>query len=428
MNTTYATRPLPNVQAPLAATAPLETDADIMARLDLLAAEYGGRTRFIPANAIWTRDMVQMGRALTVALGLNETRAEALRERELWDFYITARKAPEGGRRLARKLNGHYVAPAPAPSATALAPMDPAALKELVDSLARNATTTAQGLIAEALATVPGLVQAEAEARLPRLIEIVDREAGTRALISNPHVDFEHVLAFAEAREDTFLVGPAGSGKTTIAQHVGEALVLEFYGEAKVEFASTLAGYKNITTGEYVRSNFREAYEFGGVFLLDECDSSSAGALLFINAALSNGWCLFPDGKVMRHPDFICICAGNTYGHGATRKYMGRTKLDGAFLNRFAVLTIQYDEALETILAGNKDWAKYVQAVRAVVLDNEFEAIVSPRATFKGSKMIGRGMSWDKVADAYIWQGMNAEDRRTVEASAPMARYETSIL
>jgi hypothetical protein len=92
------------------------------------------------------------------------------------------------------------------------------------------------------------------------------------------------------------------------------------------------------------------------------------------------------------------------------------------------VLTIQYDEALETILAGNKDWAKYVQAVRAVVLDNEFEAIVSPRATFKGSKMIGRGMSWDKVADAYIWQGMNAEDRRTVEASAPMARYETSIL
>jgi len=419
---------LPNVHVP-ALPSVEATDATVMSMLDNLASLYGGLTRFIPQNAIWTREMQAAGRELATALGLNPDRAALLRDRELWDFYVTARKAPEGGRRMARKLNGPSVVPpagfpaTPAPTA----PLDAEALKALMVKLAEGATLEARELVRLALASVPALVQAEAEARLPRRIEVVTQSAPPVSIV-NPHCDLEKVLTFLGAGEDVFMVGPAGSGKSTIAEHAATALSLPFYGESKVEFASTLAGYKNITTGAYVRSNFREAYEHGGVFLLDEGDGSNAGALLFINAALSNGWALFPDGRVLRHKDFVCIVAANTYGHGPSRKYIGRTKLDGAFLNRFAILTIGYDAALETILAPCKDWARYVQAVRAVVLDNEFEAIVSPRATFKGGKMLARGMSWEDCAEAYIWQGMNAEDRRTIEASVPMSRFETSIL
>lgn len=420
------TRPVPNLNAPVQAAS---SDNDIRARLDRLASLYGGRTAFVPSNAIWTLEMRTEGAELAVALGLNSERAYTLRDHELWDFYVTARKAPEGGRRLARKLNGHLptqapvAAPVPGPSV----PVDAEALKALMDKLADGVSLEARELVRMALASVPALVQAEAEARLPRRIEVVNMTAPA-VTITNPHMAFDEVLDYCMAREDVFMVGPAGSGKTTIAEHVATALGLPFYGESKVEFASTLAGYKNITTGAYVRSNMREAYEHGGVFLLDEGDASNASALLFINAAISNGWCLFPDGRVTRHDDFICIVAANTYGRGHTRKYIGRAKLDGAFLDRFAMLDIDYDEALETILAGNKDWCKYVQAIRAVILDTELEAIVSPRATYKGSKMLARGRSWEDVAKAYIWKGMNAEDRRTVEASVPMARFETSIL
>ena len=58
---------------------------------------------------------------------------------------------------------------------------------------------------------------------------------------------------------------------------------------------------------------------------------------------------------VKRHPKFICIGAGNTYGTGPDRVYVGRQELDGASLDRFDFLEWAYDETLERFIVDSID-------------------------------------------------------------------------
>jgi len=84
---------------------------------------------------------------------------------------------------------------------------------------------------------------------------------------------------------------------------VADALSLSFHAISvgSQTSKSDLAGYMT-ATGEYVRTQFREAYENGGLFLLDEADAGNSNVLILLNAALSNGKMAFPDGMVDAHP------------------------------------------------------------------------------------------------------------------------------
>jgi cobaltochelatase CobS len=75
------------------------------------------------------------------------------------------------------------------------------------------------------------------------------------------------------------------------------------------------------------------------------------GALLAFNAALANGVAAFPDGSIKRHPETVIIAAANTWGFGGDANYIGRAKLDAAFLDRFVTLAWGYDEDLERTIA-----------------------------------------------------------------------------
>jgi MoxR-like ATPase len=86
-----------------------------------------------------------------------------------------------------------------------------------------------------------------------------------------------------------------------------------------------LTGFKS-ASGEYISTEFREAFEKGGLFLFDEIDASYPQAVLAFNAALANDYMDFPDKRILRHKDFYCIAAANTFGQGADRQYIGRNQ------------------------------------------------------------------------------------------------------
>lgn len=295
-------------------------------------------------------------------------------------------------------------APAPAPSGAF------AAFQTLMDELS------------------PKVDRAEVESIVKQAIEdvvfptrtIVERATGERVEIEGGHAMLGDVITMLLSDVHVMMVGPAGTGKSTLAHSAAGALGLPFYSLSLSAQTpnSTILGYMD-AAGNYVRSLFREAYENGGCFLFDEVDNSNPNALAVVNAALANGSMGFPDDMVRRHPDFRVLASANTYGRGADRQYVGRQAMDAATLDRFAVVTVNVDEQLESTLCKATglesgrvtDVLDYTRKLRRSAEDQGMRVIVSPRASIGMCKLLAAGMSWATASEAMVLKGMSSADR-----------------
>lgn len=242
------------------------------------------------------------------------------------------------------------------------------------------------------------------------------------------HKVFAEVLELAAARENIYLVGPAGPGKTTLARQIATAIGAERYA-----FLSLTAGTPETHfTGRflpvgaggmfcYVPSRFVECYEQGGLFLLDEIDNGDANTLAVINAAIDNGEMSLPnrpDNPVAkRHPDFVLIVAANTHGTGADRQYVGRNQLDAAFLDRFSagMIEMDYDEDLEAALTPNYGEVRRVlQEYRRKARAAKLRRIISTRFICKCARL---GWALDRVEKA-LFCGWSADEVSKVKGGA----------
>jgi len=232
------------------------------------------------------------------------------------------------------------------------------------------------------------------------------------------HNQFENLLTVVNASQPVLMVGPAGTGKTHAAALVADALDLKFYAISvgSQTSKSDLIGYLD-ANHNYVRTQFREAYEHGGVFLLDEADAGNSNVLILLNSALSNGRMAFPDGMIQAHADFRMVATANTFGYGASRQYVGRNQLDAATLDRFVVITWDIDAKVEEAMAnGNKKWLAVVRAVRKKVVEElELRVVVSPRATLRGSTLLAAGMPFTDVLAIALTANMPASERKGLE-------------
>lgn len=231
-------------------------------------------------------------------------------------------------------------------------------------------------------------------------------------LEEHTHQCFERCLRLVATGLPVLLVGPAGTGKTTLARQIAKALGRRY------SFNSMSAG---VTEGQlvgrvipdasgaftFVHAPFAKTYRDGGVHLFDEIDAADANLMTFLNAAISNGHLSIPqNGEVIeRHADTAIICAANTYGTGATRQYVGRNQLDAATLDRFAASTVfvGYDRALEKKIAegilGDKADTVLVPCwrVREAIERHSLRRIMSSRTIFSLSKLAASG---ENVAEA----------------------------
>lgn len=230
------------------------------------------------------------------------------------------------------------------------------------------------------------------------------------------HHQFGELLDVVQAGLNAYLVGPAGSGKTTAAEMVAKALNLPFYFTGAITSEFKLTGFID-ANGRVICPAFRRAYESGGVFLFDEIDGSMAQAVLAFNAAIANSMMDFPDKSVPKHPNFHCIAAANTYGFGADRVYVGRNQLDGATVDRFVFIDWGYDEKLERTLANNDDWVNHVHKVRKAVAQHKIRHVVSPRASMNGAKMLALGVKRPVVEKSVIYKGLDVESVEKIKAS-----------
>ncbi len=277
-------------------------------------------------------------------------------------------------------------------------------------------------------ARVIELIKAHAPAQKTSAVIEVRTPARVNA-IAGAHSSMPQVLKALSAQLNVYLVGGAGTGKTTIAKQAAQGLGVEFYFSGAVFQKYELLGFID-AMGAYQSTSFRQAYENGGVFLFDEIDASDAAAIVAFNAAIANGVCSFPDKIVNRHNDFYCIAAANTSGHGATRQYVGRNPLDAASLDRFVIFNIELDAAIEkaaalqafTSLGGTNtalfDAAlEYVQLARKTADSLRLSCVISPRATIDAAKLLAVGFNLEAAIDAALFNKLDTTSAKQIKGA-----------
>lgn len=153
-----------------------------------------------------------------------------------------------------------------------------------------------------------------------------------------------------------FMVGGKGNGKTTLAEQLNDVLNEHWGTDHEFGFASMTSGTSpgefkgRITLDGFLPALFEKIFTEGGVYLFDELDAGDENLLTLLNSALANGYFVNNKGqRLIKHPQFVPVAAGNTLGLGANTQYTGRNRLDAATLDRFSIgrVRIEFSEKLE---------------------------------------------------------------------------------
>lgn len=365
---------------------------------------------------------------------------------------------PDGSRHDCRNRETHSPSPSPESTWSSVTyPITPVSSPAPVSTAPNGAVPAGADKLATAAAllealtpkvdaeTVRELINAQHDAFAQSLLDKVDVKISTITAPVELHVtqperetvvikDAHNILPtvvkiVGQARKHLLMVGPAGTGKSKLASQIAEALSLPFR-EISLSPAmspTALLGYMQ-AEGKYVTTAFRQVYEHGGVFHFDEMDNAHPSILAVINAALANGHCEFPDGRITKHPDTRIVASANTYGRGPDRVYVGRQALDGSTLDRFVVVPVDYDTALEdklclaTGLDGNKvaRAVGYVRAIRANAEAHKMPLIFSIRGSEALCALLAIGITPAEAIEYTIRKGISDGDWSKVTAGVTL--------
>lgn len=242
------------------------------------------------------------------------------------------------------------------------------------------------------------------------------------------HYKTDDLIETLKATGLAYLVGPAGTGKSTLAMDA----CAELFGVPKDDFKfnehfAQISFSPDTTSGEMVgrcdingvfhRSEVVRVFAEGGLILFDEIDNADASMLVKLNTAIANGTFATPEGLVRRNKKTVIVCTANTYGTGPDAMYVGRTRLDAATLDRFVCSTIEvdYDVKLEKKLAHflpeeKRNWLNnFVNRVRDEIKAKHFRRLCSTRFVINAVRWFGQGKDTSFVRDHFLVGWTDAE-------------------
>lgn len=268
------------------------------------------------------------------------------------------------------------------------------------------------------------IVKDEVQGLKPRPVEIKVNGAAGVVIEERVHPVFDRVTKLVAQGLNVLLVGPAGCGKSHLCEQIARAFKADYgaiHGTAGAS-ESALTGWLLPSDGgkfEYVPARFVELYEKGeSLFCFDEMDAFDPNMLLVVNGATANGHLHIAHRREMpstkRGPNVRLMATANTYGTGANPMYSGRAALDGATLDRWVMVPVDYDKDLESDIgrAGGLTSGEMAElwALRTKVRDASLRRTISTRAFQKAAAMKAAGDSWNTIKATLI-EGWSKDEK-----------------
>lgn len=262
---------------------------------------------------------------------------------------------------------------------------------------------------------------------------------------NNRHQSMDEVIKRLKTLGKAFLVGPAGTGKSTLAMEACRELfsiegdlnaVVKSGKFAQISFSpdtvsADMLGFTDVN-GIFHETDIIRVFRDGGLILFDEMDDADASLLVKLNTMLANRVIPIPGGVVTQNKDCYIVGTANTYGKGGNSMYVGRSRLDGATLDRWkmATINIEYDVNLEDGIIDSivkderfrKSFKVMRNTIRELIANNRWKQICSTRFVIDGAKMLANGYTDVAVMNTFLLDWSDAERKIVMETIAGRMR------
>jgi len=292
--------------------------------------------------------------------------------------------------------------------------------------------------------------QAEAKREEQRKKEEEERKKREEeAAKNNRHHMTDEVVRRLKCLHKAFLVGPAGTGKSTLAMCACRELfdikgsledVVKSDKFAQISFSpdtvtADMLGFTDVN-GVFHETDIIRVFRDGGLILFDEMDDADASLLVKLNTMLANRVIPTPNGVVTQNENTYIVGTANTYGTGGNSMYVGRSRLDAATLDRWKMATIfvDYDTKLEAGIRVRELDPKQsmelecvTRTIRNAIGANKWKQICSTRFVIDSCNMMKAGYKINQCVDTFLlsWEENN---RRVVKSQIRDNLKNTSIV
>lgn len=236
-----------------------------------------------------------------------------------------------------------------------------------------------------------------------------------------------------DAGQNVFLVGSAGSGKTSLLDHICRQrgtvpIIVSLHGEVSVD---DFVGAKDLVGGQTVFTEgvLPTAMRRGVPLIIDEADATPPDVQFILHPVLmGQPLCLTRKGAefVNPEPGFCILATGNTIGRGDdTGLYVGTNTLNEAYLDRYGMIVehgyLPDGEEVRVLVKRTgiheviaKNMIKVATLAREAMAADKLSSTFSTRKMLDWCQLVNKGMD---LTRAFVYSCVNKvgrEDKRTV--------------